>query len=304
MLNVLLFEKKSVFFDFEKYPVNGFHISQEDMFNKKIKGIFRKIFIHVPFLTVFALGDWIKDKNNYDCCIIPDIYFNKNILRIIKKKNNIKRFNLYYRNKITKRDIPDIKYASRFNMFIYTYNKSDAAKYELLYNPQVWNSHIADLSVAENIQNDVYFVGAIKDRYSILMSIKHLFDLNNINSLLHIISNNGEPFTMKKDVDYVDVIRNIKQSRVLLDVVANSNYGLTLRPLEAIFLKKKLITNYKEIIYEDFYPYYKDDIFVIGIDDTKNLRNFVYSDFVSNSNYILKYDNENWLKNFFDVKHI
>ena len=76
---------------------------------------------------------------------------------------------------------------------------------------------------------------------------------------------------------------------------------MTWRPLEAMFYRKKLITNFKDIKEYDFYI--KDNIFIIGEDDLNNIKNFVNTGYVDISqNIIKKYTIDGWIENFINFK--
>ena len=87
---------------------------------------------------------------------------------------------------------------------------------------------------------------------------------------------------------YSEVLDTILRSRCIIDVVGEINYGMTYRSLEACFLKKKLITNYVEIVDADFYNH--RNIFILGRDDINTIKAFVMSPFdETNAGYVDRY---------------
>ena len=85
----------------------------------------------------------------------------------------------------------------------------------------------------------------------------------------------------------------------MLDVVTDMNYGLTLRPLEALYFRKKLVTNFKDIKGENFYS--KENIFILGDDDLSILKEFIESPFTEISQKILdQYTSKAWYQKFFE----
>lgn len=46
-------------------------------------------------------------------------------------------------------------------------------------------------------------------------------------------------------ISYQENLDNIRKSKCIVDVVQKGQIGLTLRPLESLFFKKKLLTNNK-----------------------------------------------------------
>ena len=74
---------------------------------------------------------------------------------------------------------------------------------------------------------------------------------------------------------------------------------MTLRPLEALQFKKKLVTDNKNIIN---YPFYrKENIFILGTDDIDQLYDFINSPYVDIGEDIIRYYHfENWLQRVID----
>ena len=77
--------------------------------------------------------------------------------------------------------------------------------------------------------------------------------------------------------------------------------GLTLRTLEALFFKKKLITNNRDIVNLQFYN--ANNIFVLGIDKLENLKIFMDKPYENIEQKVIDYyDFNEWLKRF-EVKN-
>ena len=58
---------------------------------------------------------------------------------------------------------------------------------------------------------------------------------------------------LKSELGYDEVFRLIMESDIIIDYYTDPNAGLSLRPMEAMFLEKKLITNNITIRNYDFY---------------------------------------------------
>ena len=100
-------------------------------------------------------------------------------------------------------------------------------------------------------------------------------------------------------ISYEDNIRNVISSKCVLEICQEGQHGLTLRALEAMLCHRKLITNNKSIVKEDFYN--PQNIFIIGVDNNQNVKDFIDSDFVVGDESILKkYDFNNWLNSFIE----
>ena len=100
---------------------------------------------------------------------------------------------------------------------------------------------------------------------------------------------------LKSPLAYNDVLKISARSKAIIEIVLPNQMGLTWRALEALFLKKKLITNNKNIKTYDFYN--KDNIFIFGIDSISDLKSFINSPYVEIENSILKkYSFSTWIK--------
>lgn len=65
--------------------------------------------------------------------------------------------------------------------------------------------------------------------------------------------------------------------------------------MESIFFEKKLITTNEDIANYDFYR--KENVFIIGKDDYKDLPKFLNTPYKKIVDY---YDYHNWIKRFFE----
>ena len=87
-------------------------------------------------------------------------------------------------------------------------------------------------------------------------------------------------------------------SRALLDIVQPEQRGQTLRPIEALFFKKKIVTNNYSILEADFYN--RENIFILGKDNIQDIQEFLKSDYKDLSSDLLeKYTVKGWISNFF-----
>lgn len=172
---------------------------------------------------------------------------------------------------------------------IYTFDEIDAKRYSLNLNTQVF-SYPQKITNRE-IKWDFYFLGRIKDRKSEIDYLLQILNTKGYKCLFKYVRNS------KDVISYQENIINIESSICIVDIVQKKQSGLTLRPLEALFYKKKLITNFKDIKKYDFYN--PNNIFIIGDDDWDKLENFLNEPFKSISlNILRKYEINNWIQMF------
>jgi hypothetical protein len=82
-----------------------------------------------------------------------------------------------------------------------------------------------------------------------------------------------------------------------LDIVSKGQTGLTLRPLEALYAEKKLITNDINIKTYDFYN--PNNIFVLEDNNFDKINDFLNKNYQTVDDKITeKYQFSNWIKRF------
>lgn len=67
---------------------------------------------------------------------------------------------------------------------------------------------------------------------------------------------------LSNELSYDKVIEKDRRSKAILDVVQDNQRGLTWRTVEALLLRKKLITTFKDVKQYNFYC--KENVFIWG----------------------------------------
>lgn len=240
-----------------------------------------------------------KELNNlkYNTIIIFDSLINVDFIQWIKKNNPNKRIILWYWNPV--RNSINPKLLNQDICEIWSYSLTDCKNYKLQYNTTFYFKKLY-VPKKEPVY-DIFFIGKDKGRLNQLIYLKKEFERLNLKTNFHItptrsymIRNNP---IYKQNISYDNVLSEIGKSKAILDVLSNPNDGLSLRPMEAIFHKKKLITNSKLIENYDFYR--PENIFILGKDDLNNLSKFINSPYEEIDEKIIeKYDFQNWLSRF------
>ena len=215
-----------------------------------------------------------------------DNAFNSKISKYIKKKKHNIKITMYYWNVVNERNkfILEDKNIDSF----WTFDEFDSKKYNMKFSPQFYYPY--PFNDHSDIKYDVCFLGAAKDREQIILDIENTLKNSGLRTNI-IISHSGSNF-----ISYHNYLTMIFESKSVLDVVGDNQIGITLRCLESIFYKKKLITNNKNIINYDFYE--KNNVFIIGKDDVNDLKTFLETKYIDISEKIKnKYSYEQWRKN-------
>ncbi|WP_371017773.1 lipopolysaccharide biosynthesis protein [Pseudalkalibacillus sp. JSM 102089] len=176
---------------------------------------------------------------------------------------------------------------------IYTFDINDANKYkEMKFRPlfyidiynEISNESITDDSI------DLLFVGTVHtDRYLVLQSIKKQLDYQGVNYYFYMYYPSKLLFWVKKlfdpkfrsanmsDFNFKGLnkqeLRNFyKRSKVILDIERPKQVGLTIRTLEVMGAKKKLITTNESVKKYDLYN--SKNIFIVNRDKPEISKEF------------------------------
>lgn len=147
---------------------------------------------------------------------------------------------------------------------VYSFDDSDAKKYNINHHAQFyWRSDLA----RKKAIYDVLFVGKNKGRLGALEKVYIDLTEKNLKPYFYVLkdkrSDKSEVINLRDEsLDYTQVLELINLSKVILEINQEDQHGLTLRAMESLFLKKKLITNNERIQSCDFYN--QENIRVFG----------------------------------------
>lgn len=212
--------------------------------------------------------------------------------------NNKGKWIYWYWNPIKEEKILYLK--KRINS-IFTFDKYDSLKYGLKYFSQFyWEKTMENF---ERNEYDTIFIGYTKGREKILQNLKDEFLKNDLNIFFYLLNSGKMNYLkykikekLKKNqyiIPYEKVVDLTKKSKSIIDIVSVGQTGLTLRALEAMFFKKKLITNNLEIKKYEFYN--KKNVYILSEDS--DIKAFLNSEmdyeYLKN---IDKYYVSSWIK--------
>ncbi|HBC99502.1 MAG TPA: hypothetical protein DC053_09285 [Lachnoclostridium sp.] len=165
--------------------------------------------------------------------------------------------------------------------------------------PMMYSS---DLKVEpEEVSYDLAFLGYAKDRLPQLEHYFKLFSSVGLKCNFSVVADKGESRNgfkiLKSGLKYQEYLHMIGSSRAILDLVQGGQSGLSLRVLESVFLKKKLVTGNKRVKEYDLYQ--PENMFILTDDNVEGLKEFFYKPYVDLDKYIVeKYDFANWIEYF------
>lgn len=185
---------------------------------------------------------------------------------------------------------------------IWSYSKYDCEKYNYNYNTTFFWDRKSKLDGTTT--KDLYFIGKDKGRLSKIKHIDELCKKEGIKFEYHVTKTHWyslDKREYKKGISYSEVQKNIASSKGVLDIKVSETAGPSLRALEAVFYNKKLVTDDKGVM--DFKFYNKSNVFILGIDNTNNLLEFLDGPVMPIKNEDVEYYNvNNWLSRFCSVK--
>ena len=141
------------------------------------------------------------------------------------------------------------------------------------------------------IEYDALFVGNDKGRLKDILQLEQDLKGQGLKTKFLIVGCNSPM------LEYADILDYISQSKAIVDFQGDWQHGITLRPLEALFYGKKLITNSEEVEKMDFYR--PANVFCTYKDDINSINKFLDSPLDAISEEVVKkYDLIGWVERF------
>ena len=248
----------------------------------------RKIHIQsaLPFKSIWYAG-WKNKIKDYDTIIVADTGNTFAVIRDLKKHYPDKRFINWYRNPVKK----SAKLPEDYSKYceVWSFDQCDCEEYNLQYNPQFCMKR-GDY-IERDVEYDAFFIGVNKGRAEILNSLENELKSLGAKTKFCIVGCNSKRMT------YKEVVEEISRSNIIVDVQSKGQNGFTLRPIEALIYKKKLITNNPNIKNADFYN--PSNIFILNEDNKYSLVEFITCPFEEvDKKVIERYCLKGWIGRF------
>lgn len=240
--------------------------------------------------------EWWKSCEGYDLIILldstKDTAYQSKIIENNVSSNT--RLVFYLQNPVS--FTPDLNLiSSRWEKW--SFSRKESTENGFMYAETFYFKEFVDSRYNPKIVYDSFFVGLDKGRMTYLKELKTIFDIQNLITLFYIVDNFKALYNRdyKLRLSYREVIKLVKSSKSIIDVVQEKQEGMTLRVMESIFFKKKLITNNAAIKNRTIYS--PKNIFVLGEDDIANLFHFINEPYIDiDFELVKKYEFESWLQ--------
>ncbi len=252
-------------------------------------------------------GSWKQDLYRYDCIIVMTSLLEAGLFSWIRGQGYRGKLIFYYRDS---QSMPWIRNeckatairATGVDVDLWTFDQNDAREFGIKYNPQFFFDDVDTSDCVE--EYDAVYIGSVHKRLDEIYSIWNV--LKDKGFKLHFLLRTEKQLVKEKidgikytyrGIGYDDILAINRRSRCIIEIMNKGQHGLTLRALEALFQKRKLITDNLAIKQYDFYN--PNNIFIWGYDDVRLVKEWMLIPFQETSQDITdKYTAESWLKRF------
>ena len=240
------------------------------------------------------------------------------LLKRLKEKQSKAKFILYMWDSFENK--PHTKELLPFFDRTFSFNKNDCDKYGLKFRPLFFiDEYDVDKYHSKEYKTDIDigFIGTVhSDRYQILKELEDWAKKNGLKSSYYMFfpskilfykykfENLGKIKISKEDFHFISLNQQqvreyLERCKVIIDIQHPKQVGLTMRTIEMLGLRKKLITTNQDIKNYDFYN--EDNICII---DRKNIninKLFFETNYNSSSDsYRNNYSLETFVSSFFE----
>jgi hypothetical protein len=257
-----------------------------------------------------------ENKYDYVIMIVPETISENNILDIKNNQRNAE-FILYMWDSIKnkKNSLNLMKYFDK----VYTFDKTDLTISEKIkFRPLFYISDYEKIADKKSFEYDICFIGtAHSDRYQLLKNLEkqslekglkvyyYFYFPSKILFLFRKLFDKN--FKMAKYSDFVfkslskqEVIDIVAKSKAIIDIQHPKQTGLTMRTIEMLGAKRKLITTNKNIQEYDFYN--ENNIYIIDRENPKlNISIIENITFNINQEVYKKYSISSWLLDIIEI---
>lgn len=247
-------------------------------------------------ISIFFSRKWTKKISNLDYVVIVASKYTLPVIAWINKKYPELCIHVYYFN-IIEKDI-SINLFNELNCQIWTFDSSDSKKYNigLVTNVSCYENY-EKLNQNKYKKYDAIFIGFDKGRGESLIKLKKTLEKNNFKALIYLVKSKNhrslDDSYYNKRLSYSKNVEKMSQSKSVIDFYQKGQRGTTLRPIDAGFLKIKIITDLNSIKNEPFYD--QQNIYILG--ENRDINVFFNTEYNENFNYMY-YDIEKWLERF------
>lgn len=244
------------------------------------------------------------------------------LLKQLKQKQRRAFFILYMWDSLSNK--PHTKVLLPFFDKCLSFDRNDCCFYKMKFRPLFFiDSYDSDKYIDNVIKKDIDigFIGTIhSDRYKILNDIKCWANENGLKTFFFMFFPSTILFykyklinmfkfkICKKDFSFKSLESSVVKAylcrcKVIIDIQHPKQIGLTMRTIEMIGLRKKIITTNQDILNYDFYD--KDNVFIIDRKNIKIDKKFISSGYNNKTDiYRKRYGLSSFIDELFECDNI
>lgn len=177
---------------------------------------------------------------------------NTSYINYLKREYTSAKFVLYMQDLVSSLPYYNIDdYKNKFDI-IFSYDKGDCEKYNLIYNPTPY-SNMGNLLLPVKEKSDIFFCGYAKKRFKAILDVYKKCSAAGLKCVFFIMGvPKEEQIELKgiiydNPITYEENIAYVKQSKCILEIMQNNATGYTLRLWESIMYNKHLLSNNQAI---------------------------------------------------------
>lgn len=262
-----------------------------------IQKVGRKYGSTIPLPIIFVLNSYLQNTIKHlmtgDAVIIAE-YTDPALITAISKivPEGVSRYIWLWNHKgNNKLFVKNLQTIQKHHFKVITYDELDADRYGFDWHTQFFNikPYLQTATLLDNILYDFFFIGYAKNRVE---------EIESVHSMLSSYTCNFVTVHSPSDyIPYSDYMEMALQSRCLVEIVHTGDLSCTLRPLEAMAIRRKLLTNNPAVCNYSFYI--PQNIFILGQDELAKLPAFLHTPFVPLPTHIVEsYDVNSWVNIF------
>jgi len=256
-----------------------------------------------------------KDKDYDYIFMIRAEGITKKFILDLKKEHPRSKVILYQWDSMRHTKAP-IKLLPYFD-FKFSFDKLDCANYNLEFLPLFYIEDYKNLKKYNEANTDFLFIGTIhSERYKILSKIGEIARRKNKTTFFYMYITSIVGFYKLKYIDRClpstkindfefkflnkkSVIERVADSKIIIDSEHTSQLGLTIRTIESVGAKRKLITTNADIVNYDFYN--SNNILIVDRKNPIIPDDFIHNDYEELPEVIYeRYSLDSWLSRIFD----
>ncbi|NCB77071.1 MAG: hypothetical protein EOM42_08270 [Negativicutes bacterium] len=261
--------------------------------------------------------EWQRGLGAYDTVIVFDGLRGRDVIEYIHACNPKARLIIYYVNKFRRGARNDPRNFKSLPCELWSFDPGDCEREGMQHNAFSYDhvfleadnqKALAASRLGGETVYDAFFIGVDKSRLDRLLALQELLQKLAYKTRFILrkaargsyanLSPQAREMLVDQDVSYSEIINYISQSKCIVELQDPGQDGLTLRAMEALFFRKKLLTDNPEVRKCDFYR--QENIFIWGQDEERRLADFLEAPYAAVPEEIVRrYTWEAWLDRFF-----